>query len=308
MIYYSIIIAHKNSPELLQFCLESIPIRDDVQVIVVDDNSDSGKVDFAEFARWKGTHYEFYLTKEGKGAGYVRNVGLEHAEGRWVVFLDADDFLLPGVNEILDEEKETDADIIFFRTKAVMLEDRVSESQRGEYYNRMIDRYLVSSDDMEIRSRWLSAANKFLKLKLIQENDIRFDEILYSNDNVFSVKVGVFAGKVVVRNKSYYCITESGTSLTSNFMKKPGEFQVRADAFFRAQKILHDHGFPIDENRALSYLSKLFSENRKAFVFNCNLMLTMGYKKFWLLRRVFKDNGRKAAFKRRVYSFFCTRF
>lgn len=49
MINFSIIIPHKDIPDLLQRCLDSIPIRDDVQVIVVDDDSDGNKVDFAHF-------------------------------------------------------------------------------------------------------------------------------------------------------------------------------------------------------------------------------------------------------------------
>ena len=71
-INYSIIIPHKNIPQLLQRCLDSIPIRDDVQVIVVDDNSDTDKVNFDNFPKWKGKNYEYYLTKEGKGAGSFR--------------------------------------------------------------------------------------------------------------------------------------------------------------------------------------------------------------------------------------------
>jgi glycosyltransferase involved in cell wall biosynthesis len=43
MYNYSFIIPHKNCPDLLQRCVDSIPDRDDVQVIVVDDNSDEGK-------------------------------------------------------------------------------------------------------------------------------------------------------------------------------------------------------------------------------------------------------------------------
>ena len=43
MINYSIIIPHKNSPELLNRCLASIPQRNDIEIIVVDDNSDSAK-------------------------------------------------------------------------------------------------------------------------------------------------------------------------------------------------------------------------------------------------------------------------
>lgn len=39
-INYSIIIPHKNIPHLLQRCLKSIPRRKDVQIIIVDDNSD----------------------------------------------------------------------------------------------------------------------------------------------------------------------------------------------------------------------------------------------------------------------------
>ena len=43
MYNYSFIIPHKNCPDLLQRCVDSIPERDDVQVIVVDDNSDDSK-------------------------------------------------------------------------------------------------------------------------------------------------------------------------------------------------------------------------------------------------------------------------
>ena len=55
-INFSIIIPHKNSADLLQYCLDSIPNRDDVQVIVVDDNSDADKVDFDHFPKWKGNN------------------------------------------------------------------------------------------------------------------------------------------------------------------------------------------------------------------------------------------------------------
>lgn len=53
-INYSIIIPHKNTPDLLQYCLDSIPVRDNVLVIVVDDNSDTNKVDFNNFPKWRG--------------------------------------------------------------------------------------------------------------------------------------------------------------------------------------------------------------------------------------------------------------
>ena len=43
---YSVIIPYKNAPILLQRCIASIPQRDDLQIIVVDDNSDNSIVDW----------------------------------------------------------------------------------------------------------------------------------------------------------------------------------------------------------------------------------------------------------------------
>ena len=81
---YSIIIPHHNIPKLLCRCLNSIPIRKDIQIIVVDDNSNPDIVDFNTFPGLNDSFVEVYLTKEGKGAGYARNIGLQHAKGKWL--------------------------------------------------------------------------------------------------------------------------------------------------------------------------------------------------------------------------------
>ena len=65
MINYSIIIPHKNIPNLLQRCLDSIPNREDVQIIVVDDNSDPNIVDFDKFPGLNRSNVEVIFTKEG---------------------------------------------------------------------------------------------------------------------------------------------------------------------------------------------------------------------------------------------------
>lgn len=301
MINYTIIIPHKNSADLLEYCLSTIPVRDDVQVIVVDDNSDSQKVDFEHFPQWKGAHYELYLTKEGKGAGYARNVGLQHVNGNWVLFVDADDFLLPTANEIFDEEMDTDADIVFFRPEAVMLEDRTSSSRRADMYNGIVDGYFDSGIETELRCHWFSPCSRFFRFELIRDKGIRFDEIRYSNDNLFSVTCGVKANRIAVRDKSFYCITESANSLTSHFMKKPGELRIRTDAFFRAQKVVHEHGYPVDEELSLSYLRMLFSEEWNDFVMNFNSMREMGFKKKWLIRELFKSNRPLSRIKRTIW-------
>ena len=102
-INYTFIIPHKNIPELLKRCLDSIPRREDIQIIVVDDNSDPDKVDFEHFPGLNEPCVEVYFTKEGKGAGYARNIGLKYARGKWLLFADADDYFLSNVLDVVDE-------------------------------------------------------------------------------------------------------------------------------------------------------------------------------------------------------------
>jgi len=231
-INYSIIIPHKNSTELLQYCLNSIPVRDDVQVIVVDDNSDANKVDFNNFPTWKGKNYEYYLTKEGKGAGYARNVGLEHTKGKWVIFSDADDYFLPSFDNILNENQTSNADITFYRPQAVMLNDHNLHSNRADGYNYLIDETIKTNNTCLISLMWMSPWSKIIRRDIV--NGIKFEEIRYSNDNVFSVAIACNATNIEVKEESFYMITQSDNSLTSNFLQKEGELECRTGAMLRA--------------------------------------------------------------------------
>lgn len=64
MYTYTIIIPHRNIPKLLQRCLDSIPHRDDLHIIVVDDNSDPDKVDFEHFPGYDRNDVELNLLKK----------------------------------------------------------------------------------------------------------------------------------------------------------------------------------------------------------------------------------------------------
>ena len=89
---FSIIIPHKNTPDLLKRCVSSIPRREDVQIIIVDDNSDEKIVDFEHFPFLGTPNATVVFDKSSKGAGHARNIGLEKAEGKWYLFADSDDF------------------------------------------------------------------------------------------------------------------------------------------------------------------------------------------------------------------------
>lgn len=303
MVNFSIIIPHKNSADLLQYCLNSIPLRDDMQVIVVDDNSDSDKVDFDHFPKWDGGNYECYFTEEGKGAGYARNVGIEHAVGKWLVFVDADDFLAEDANRIFEENKDADADIVFFRHKAVMQEDHQIISDRVRYYNELIDEYFESHEEWKLRVRPFIPWAKFIRRSLVKEYNIRFDETRYSNDCYFSTYSGIKARKIIVRNDVFYIVTESKNSLTSSFCTKPGELECRTDVFFRVVDLVNENDYPIDKDLSYYYLGRLISKNKKLFIQYSHKMIDMGISKKDLVRECFKTNKLSSRLKRTIYAY-----
>lgn len=137
--HYSIIIPHKNTPRLLERCLCSIPTWDEIQIIIIDDNSNSESVDFSHFPGNGRKNTEVLFTKEGKGAGYARNIGLSHARGKWIIFADADDFFTANCFTILNEYMDSPHKVIYFNVRFVMSDDPSQESRRGTYYTNFFN-------------------------------------------------------------------------------------------------------------------------------------------------------------------------
>ena len=307
---FSVIIPHRDCPDLLQRCLNSVPVREDLQIIVVDDNSDPSIVDFKHFPGSDRNDVKIVLTKEGKGAGYARNVGLELAEGKWLMFLDSDDFFLPTITEVLEEEINTSEDIVYYRPKFVLSEDLNTISTRGgSVYNRYIDCYFESGDEIELRTRWHSPWSKLIKRSLVLKHNVRFEETQYSNDVLFSALVGCVADSIVVRDKCFYVVTEREGSLTSSFCQKEGELAIRAAVFFRSQKTIKSFGYPIDESLAFRYMQRLVGAGRSLFIkYFRTLMELSGYSRNELIKRIFATNSFASRIKRKVYTYFITLF
>ena len=224
MINYSFIIPHKNTPELLQKCIDSIPRRKDVQIIVVDDNSDTDKVDFEHFPGLDDPKVEVYLTKEGRGAGYARNVGMKHAIGKWLVFADADDFFLPDLSVAMDEYRDTDWDIVFFKARSIELHSG-KPSDREQHNNQAVDNAL-RSNDFKLFYGLSTPCCKFVRKSLVDTYNISFEEVRWSNDVVFSAKIIANAKGITASPTQIYCITRSNVSLTSNRSLECGKCRV----------------------------------------------------------------------------------
>lgn len=220
MINYSIVIPHFNRTLLLQRCIDSFPLRDDVEVIIVDDHSDPTKVDFEHFPGLdrKNTTCIFSDGKLGKGPGYARNVGLQKAQGKWVIFVDSDDFLLENISELMDSHVDATEDVIYFKCSKQNTNDGSIEGY--EYINDAIEKAL-RGDEEELLYATPCPVAKFINLDYLRKNSIKFEHVIGGDDILFSIELSKNTRNRKYENESYYCVVMAPDSLTRNTVWQP---------------------------------------------------------------------------------------
>jgi glycosyltransferase involved in cell wall biosynthesis len=208
---------------------------------VVDDNSVGADTYLERYSELSRPYLEFVRTTKGGGAGYARNVGLEHAKGKWILFADADDFFVDDMSEIIYSLVDSEADVIYFKNKAVLSDNISIRANRSSYLNVRIDQYLADGDEWPVRFKTYVPWCKLIKRNLIVKNDIRFDELMYSNDVYFSLLTGYYSKIIEVVTRVLYVVTARSNSLAANFCSKPGELEQRAEVAFRRDVFLLQH-------------------------------------------------------------------
>ena len=159
----SVIIPVHNQEELVVRCLDSIPKRDDIEIIVVNDGStDSTKEVLYEYKR-NYPSLKIVSYKNNKGVAVARNKGIERATGEYIVFIDSDDYVYTDVfNDIVDNDLEF-VDIVFYNM----------DNNQGEEY--IVDKY-----------RTMNRVGMFKFIKKSYIGDIRFrDGVQYGEDAIF---------------------------------------------------------------------------------------------------------------------------
>lgn len=211
-IKYSFIIPHKNRPDLLQRCVNSIPDRDDVQIIVVDDNSETAK---KPCIVREGLEVVLLSSQQSKGAGHARNVGLEYAKGEWLLFADADDYYNDGFLNILDEYTKQKYDVIFFNFL-------YKEGKTGELLPKLrLQECFLNFDGSpsaidEIKYYNKVPWSKMVSSRYVKMNNIHFEEVLNGNDIYFSICVGRYANKIAIEKAPLYVYLKNDNSIQTS--------------------------------------------------------------------------------------------
>lgn len=246
-IKYSIIIPHFNDELGLERLMNSVPPRNDIQVIVVDDRSDSDK--YVEISKNSGLpNVETYLNDRTKSAGTCRNIGLENAKGEFLAFADADDVFTDRAFEYIDKaiDIEPSADIYFFNVTSVSENGElgVRHIKNSELVLNYLDKKKACYEE-KLRFTHNVPWGKLIRRELVENHNIKFDQTIIANDGVFSLKVGKAAKKLFVSPEIIYCVTSRAASLTRQ--KDVSKYRIRLEVYVRYFNLLSN-----DEKRKIN--------------------------------------------------------
>lgn len=185
----SIIVPVYNASEYLSRCIESILNQGDpsFELIIVDDGSTDTSLAIAR-------HYEqidsriLVIHQTNSGASAARNAGLDCAEGDWILFVDADDWILP--NSLACITESPDSDLIFFGFNEWNVGLQSVKCITKESFD--------ASDDIDTNLTRLFTSseaffgftfNKFYRKNLIDKYNLRFDtDLLIKEDEEFILR------------------------------------------------------------------------------------------------------------------------
>lgn len=220
---YTFIIPLYNKERcMIERCLESIPKRDDVQIIVVDDCSphyydEYGKLKtdvISSLPLYGQSYVEYYFLPKNGGPGIARNYALNKAKGDWLFFLDADDYYNTSLLEnLLEYSNGIESELILFAYKSIngIKSEIVTygyECSHNELY------HTLSNNDRELFVKVMFPCTRMIKRSLIERVGAKFDKLYLSEDRLFCVKTFLAAKKIEFYSEPVYNYVYESSSLS----------------------------------------------------------------------------------------------
>lgn len=254
---YTLIIPHFNAVDSLEQLCETIPEREDLQVIIIDDCS-TEEIDKLAALKASYSRFEWCSTESNRGGGAARNVGLQKAVGQWVLFADADDLFTENLNAVLDDYADKRFDIVYFNADIVNRQSSNKHARFLDIREEIIDKRAVDKIKYRLTTVWAKLFSK----KLIDDHQLRFEESIISNDVMFSTLTDYYADAIEIDPRPLYVHIKHNKSVTGS--KTIQQNFIKLDTHCRRLDFLNSHGCPcVDIQKYLGYpLKFIFKHGR----------------------------------------------
>ena len=200
---HSIIVPAYNTGATIRRCVDSIIAQscENWELILVDDGSKDITSDIVdEYARMDERIRAIHIPNGG--VSRARNVGLQHAKGEYVMFVDSDDWIEPDYRSQVEKHREDDADIYMMSsTQDCMNEEAriLYSSIKGSPVYRLIDSEAVSSElgymieTLNMEACW----SKSFRLDFVRKHGIKFhEEMIVFEDYCFVLQCLLHKSKI----------------------------------------------------------------------------------------------------------------
>lgn len=217
---------HYNSISMLERMLGSIPERDDIQVIVVDDYSSPENREKLKTVHHK--NLEIYYQPSNQGAANARNEGAKHATGKWLLAVDCDDMFTEGAFDILDRYSNSEADYVCY---CISCRDPKTLQPNGKYEKADLSVRTYLNDQIEKNLRLFKYMNtdtwnKMVSLRFFRENSIHWEQDCRVNvDVLYSFLIAQKAKSFEVIPDELYWFVGDENSITRKTRTIEREFQ-----------------------------------------------------------------------------------
>ena len=212
----SVIVPVYNVERYIKECIESIlqQTYKNIELIVIDDGSPYNSAAIVDEIVKNDSRVRL-ITRENGGVSSARNVGLDSANGEYVVFVDADDFLAKdAIKYLVWLACKTESDFCFSKNCFTQGNEQQIEKDRIERLSPEEAVALLISPKV-IVGCW----NKIYSLDFLKRNGIRFSETLFYGEglNFITVCAMKSASIGVGERKTYYYRRSNEASATTKF-------------------------------------------------------------------------------------------
>ena len=219
----TIIIPCYNAENHILNLLKSIELQTykNIECIIINDGStDKGVEIIANYITKQ--KYIKLISQENKGVSIARNLGIKNANGDFILFLDADDYIPFDAIENLITLSNTNADIIIGKNQ---ITDISNNSILGYLAHNIKNDFLYENNDKSffktVIEEGLSCIvmNKLYKTSFIKNNNLLFKEKILHEDELWFFETIYHAKKIIATNKITYLYHSNNLSSITNNRK-----------------------------------------------------------------------------------------
>lgn len=209
--FYSVIIPAYNAEKSIERCLLSILKWNykALEILVIDDGSSDQTAARVESLASKEKQIRL-IKKTNGGVSSARNLGLKEATGDYIVFLDADDYLL----DDFFNTSIANSDFVLFQSQNCPNQEKI-----GVVTPEVLQREIIHPEDRNLEAFAPSSVwSKIYKNSIIKEYNLSFDiSLSIGEDAWFNIQYLDHVKNLNLDTRVVYYYDTSGESITRSF-------------------------------------------------------------------------------------------